>query len=84
MYDSYAGTYFNEDYNSSYIIARKGSKLVGQPWENGPETELIPQSELHFLAPGWPLSVSFVKDKDGRVTQVKEDSDIGRVFKKVK
>jgi hypothetical protein len=45
---------------------------------------LIPQSEAYFLAPGWVLPVSFVKDKDGKVTQIEEGTDIGRTFKKVK
>lgn len=84
LYDQYAGTYLDEEYGSSYIILRERNKLIGMPWENGPKTELIPQSKLHFLAPGWPLAISFVKDKNGLVTQLVEDSNYGRTFKKIK
>ena len=84
LYDLYAGTYFNEVYNLTPTIAREGNKLIFRPWENGPRVELIPQSEQHFLAPGWVLPVSFVKDKSGHVTQMIEDSDLGGIYKKIK
>jgi hypothetical protein len=57
---------------------------MGLQRENGPKTELIPESELHFLAPGWALAISFVKDKNGRITQLVEDSDFGATYKKIK
>jgi len=50
--------------------------------EDGLEVELIPQSEVHFLAPGWYLPISFVKDKNGRVTHLITDEGLG-VFKKI-
>ncbi len=84
LYNLYAGTYLNEEFNSTYTIFREGNKLFGQAWENAPKTELIPQSEVHFLAPGWRLPVSFVKDKMGNVIQLVEDSDAGLVWKKIK
>jgi len=84
LYDQYAGTYLDEEYGSTYIISKEGNKLVGQPWENAPKTELIAQSELHFIGPGWVLGFSFVKDKNGQVAQLIEDSDYGRTFKKIK
>ena len=46
--------------------------------------ELIPQSELHFLAPGSYLPFAFIKDKDGHVTGMVEDSDEGQSYKKIK
>src|SRR4051812_49012904 len=52
VYDLYSGAYFNEKYSITLIVYRKGNELIFQPWENGPKIELIPQSELHFLAPG--------------------------------
>jgi mono/diheme cytochrome c family protein len=84
LYDQYAGTYWNEEEQASYIIQRDKNKLVGMPRENVPKTELIPQSELHFSAPGWALAISFVKGKNGRVTGLVEDTDFGRSFKKIK
>lgn len=84
LYDQYVGSYLNEEYGDTYIISKQGNKLMGQPWENAPKTELIPQSEVHFVAPGWALPVGFVKDKDGSVTALSEDTDYGRVFKKIK
>ncbi len=84
LYDQYAGTYFNEQYNSSYIISKEGNKLIGQQWENAPRTELVPQSDQRFLAGGWVLPINFNKDKDGHITQLTEETDYGRVFKKIK
>lgn len=84
LYDQYVGTYFNEEWNSSYIITRERTKLIGQAWENGPKIELIPQSESHFFAPGWVLPVNFIKDKNGHITYMVEDSDEGKIYKKIK
>jgi mono/diheme cytochrome c family protein len=84
LYDLYAGTYFNEKYNWSVTVMKEKNNLIFQPWENGPKIELVPQSELHFLAPGWVLPMSFSKDKDGHITQLMEDSDEGLVYKKIK
>jgi len=84
VYKQYVGTYRDDIYNSSFIISKEGNKLIGQQWENGPKTELIPQSESQFLAAGWVLPVNFVKDKNDRVVQITESTDIGRTFKKIK
>ncbi len=84
LYNEYAGIYLNEEWNSRYIITREGAKLIGQTVENGPKVELIPQSELHFLAPGWVLPVNFIKDKNEHITQMVEDNDEGEVYKKIK
>jgi len=80
----YAGTYSNKEYNLTPTIVASGNKLIFQPWDNGPKIELIPQSETHFLAPGWILPVRFDKDKDGIVKQMVEESDEGGVYKKIK
>ena len=53
------------------------------PWLDSVMLTLLTQ-KLHFLAPGWPVPVSFVKDRTGRVIQLVEDSDYGMVFKKIK
>jgi mono/diheme cytochrome c family protein len=84
VYDRYAGHYQNEEFNFTLIIVRKGNRLLGKAGEDGLEVELIPQSEIHFLAPGWYLPISFVKDKNGHVTHLVEDSDEGLMFKKIK
>jgi mono/diheme cytochrome c family protein len=84
LYGLYAGTYFNERYNFSVTVTREKSNLIFQPWENGPKIELVPQSESHFLAPGWFLPMSFIKDEKGQIAQMREDSDEGLVYKKVK
>src|SRR5882724_5018251 len=83
-YNLYTGTYFNDEWKDTRIILREGNKLMGREGENGPKIELIPQSELHFLAPGWVLPVTFVKDKDGHITEIVEDSGEGGVYKKIK
>jgi hypothetical protein len=85
LFDLYAGTYLNKELDARYIIAREGAKLVGrQDYPHSPKRELIPQSDMHFLAPGWALPVTFLKDKDGHITQMKEDTYFGGMFTKVK
>ncbi len=84
LYDQYAGTYYNEEFNFSPIITKEGSKLIFQTWEKGPKIELIPQSALHFAAPGWYLPFTFIKDKDGHVTGMVEDSEEGLAYNKIK
>ena len=84
VYNLYTGTYFNKEYSITLVVFRKGKELVFQPWENGPKIELIPQSELYFLAPGWYLPFTFIKDKNGRATQITEDTDEGLVYEKIK
>jgi hypothetical protein len=56
----------------------------GQRRGNGLKIELIPQSESHYLAPGWVLPLTFVKDKDGHTIALVEDSDEGGIYKKIK
>lgn len=82
-YELYEGKYFNEGYGITSTIIRSGDKLIFQPWENGPKLELIPQSETHFLAPGWILPVHFVKDENGLVTEMVEESGEGGVYKRI-
>jgi mono/diheme cytochrome c family protein len=85
LYDHYAGTYLSKEWNARYIIIHKGTKLIGwQDYPHSPKRELIPQSDLHFLAPGWALPVTFSKDKDGHIIQLKEDTYYGGTFTKVK
>jgi len=84
LYNQYTGTYYNEEFDFSPTVVREGNKLIFKAWENGPKAELIPQSELHFLAPGWTLPFTFIKDKNGHVTGMVEDSDEGQFYKKIK
>jgi len=84
LYNNYTGTYFNEERQSTYIIFKEGNKLFGKQWETAPKIELIPQSASYFLAPGWPVPVSFIKDKDGHITQLMEATDYGVLHRKIK
>ena len=84
LYNKYAGTYLCEKYNWTVTIVKKENKLIFIPWENGPETELIPQSEQHFLAPGWILPMHFVENKDEYITHLVEETDEGQIYKKIK
>ena len=84
LYYQYTGTFYNEEFDFSPTVTREGNKLIFKAWENGPTAELIPQSELHFLAPGWYLPFTFIKDKNGNVTGMIEDSDEGQFYKKIK
>jgi mono/diheme cytochrome c family protein len=84
LYDQYVGTYQEDVSKSTYIVSRKGSNLIVKNWNKGPEFELIPQSELYFIGAGLPLPLTFVKDKNGHITQIMEATDYGRVFFKMK
>ncbi len=84
LFNQYAGTYQEDEWKNVYIITRKGTKLVAKSWDTGPEHELIPQSDLRFIGAGMVLPLSFVKDKDGQIVELKEETDYGRVFKKIK
>lgn len=57
---------------------------MGQQAENAPKIELIPQTQTYFLAPGWPLPVNFITDNNSEVIALKEATDYGEVFKKIK
>ena len=83
-YSTYTGTYLNKDQNSTPLIFRKGNELIFQPWKNGPKIGLIAQSQVHFLAPGWYFPLTFIKDKNGRVLEIKEDTEEGLVYEKIK
>lgn len=83
-YARYVGTYRESEQGTTYIILVKGKKLLAKGWDEGPEHELIPQSELSFIGEGLPLPLSFVKDKNGEITQITEATDWGRMFKKIK
>lgn len=51
LYSKYAGTYLNEEDSSSYTVIKRGDTLIAMsPWTNGAKAEMIPQSELHFMA----------------------------------
>jgi hypothetical protein len=74
----------NEQHNATYLILREGNKLIFKRRDNAPKIELIPQSDVHFLAPGWYVPFTFVKDKNGRVIEMIEETDFGKSFKKIK
>jgi len=86
LYNQYTGTYTIEAglgfSPPTYIILTEKNKLFGKMWEDGPKVELIPQSELRFLAPGWPLPLNFIKDEHGRIIQLKEETGYGSLYKK--
>lgn len=84
VYDLYAGVYLNEQQNAKYLILREGNNLIFKRRDNAPKIELIPQSDVHFLAPGWYVPFTFVKDKNGRIIELIEETDFGKSFKKIK
>lgn len=85
LFNEYTGTYLNktgEGFGNTYIIFAKKNKLFGKTWDKGPEVELIPQSDLRFLAPGWPMPINFIKDENGYITKLKEETNYGTVYEK--
>ncbi len=85
LYSQYTGTYLNntgQGFASTYIIFKEKNKLFGKTWDKGLKAELIPQSDLRFLAPGWPMPIDFIKDENGRITQLKEETNYGVMYEK--
>jgi mono/diheme cytochrome c family protein len=64
-----AGRYHSSEADSTLTIRRETQRLYGVA-DDGPEVELIPQSETLFLAPGWVAPVEFVLGADGRASGV--------------
>jgi mono/diheme cytochrome c family protein len=83
LYEQFVGTYREDEWQSTYIVSHKGSQLIAKGWDKGVEYELVPQSELAFAAEGLPIPITFVKDKNGHITQIVEATDYGRTFKRV-
>lgn len=83
VFEQYVGTYQEDEWKMTLIVKRSGKKLVAKNWDQGPEFELVPQSETHFVALGLPLPLTFVKDEQGKVVKFVEDTDYGRVYKKI-
>src|ERR1041384_6041699 len=50
-------------------IRKEGDRLTGQP-SGQPRLRLIPTSETDFRVSGVDASVTFVKDKDGKISQL--------------
>lgn len=63
------GRYRHPGWDLTITIRADGARLYGREAE-GPEIELVPQSPVRFLAPGWPAPVEFVLDEAGRATQL--------------
>lgn len=64
-----AGRYRHPGWDLTVTIRVEGARLFGRE-ADGPEIELVPQSPLRFLAPGWPAPVEFVVDEAGRATHL--------------
>lgn len=64
-----AGRYHHPGWDLTLTIRADGDRLYGREAE-GPEIELIAQSVLRFLAPGWPTPIEFVVDETGRATHL--------------
>ena len=64
-----AGRYRHPGWDLTVTIRAEGDRLYGRE-ADGPEIELVPQSPVRFLAPGWPAPVEFVVDPAGHATQL--------------
>jgi mono/diheme cytochrome c family protein len=64
-----AGRYRHPGWDLTITIRADGARLYGRE-ADGPEIELVPQSPLRFLAPGWPAPVEFIVDEAGRATHL--------------
>jgi mono/diheme cytochrome c family protein len=64
-----AGRYRHPGWDLTVTIRADGARLYGRE-ADGPEIELVPQSPVRFLAPGWPAPVEFVVDEAGHATHL--------------
>jgi mono/diheme cytochrome c family protein len=73
-FDAYVGEYKFDD-GFTLDISREGDKLLIQFEGAGPKLELVAISENEFTATEIPDVISFVKDSQGRVTHLIDNSD---------
>ncbi len=64
-----AGRFHSVDLDSTLTFRHETGRLYGVA-DDGPEIELIPQSETRFIAPGWVAPVEFALGADGRSSKV--------------
>jgi mono/diheme cytochrome c family protein len=64
-----AGRYRHPGWDLTVTIRADGSRLYGRE-ADGPEIELVPQSTVRFLAPGWPAPIEFIVDEAGHATHL--------------
>jgi hypothetical protein len=67
--DRLAGRHRAEGSGITLHVRRDGARLLARE-DEADEIELIPQSELRFLAPGWPTPLDFVLGATGGVSRV--------------
>jgi mono/diheme cytochrome c family protein len=66
--DRLVGRYRHSTWDLTVDIRTDGRRLYGVE-EGGIEIELIAQSPVRFLAPGWPAPLEFELDAEGRVVR---------------
>jgi mono/diheme cytochrome c family protein len=59
------GQFHSNDFDGKLAFRHEAGRLYGVA-DDGPEIELIPQSETRFFAPGWTAPIEFVLGADGR------------------
>ena len=64
-----AGRYRHPAWDLTVTIRADGARLYGRE-ADGPEIELVPQSPVRFLAPGWPAPIEFIVDEAGHATHL--------------
>lgn len=68
---SYAGSYWSEELESQYTVRSNGGKLFIDHAKHG-EVPMIPAGKDSFRTTSWFMqTVTFLRDKDGRVTSFK-------------
>jgi hypothetical protein len=69
LYDAYTGRY-QIGPTELVTITREGDRLMAQPTGEG-KMEVFPESEtIFFLKPSVDATMTFVKDKQGKVTHI--------------
>jgi len=87
IYDTYSGEYsleFSPSDTLTILITRDGDKLMGQAGGK-PKIQLFPETETQFFAKAADLQVTFVLEKEGKVSHlILVDSGRSHEAKKLK
>jgi len=70
IYDQYVGTYKSDDKKLTFVVTKEQNKLFTELIEKKDKREAFPEAENEFFLKSVDAQFSFIKNKDGKVTQL--------------
>ena len=72
IYDQYVGTYKGtiDNKNATFVVTKEQEKLFIERIEKKDKREVYPEAETEFFLKSLDVQFSFIKDKEGKVTQL--------------